>query len=155
MPVIKHQEVCSMCDGTGLYIGMAEKSGAAIICHNCDGNGEVTFIHKYKELRGGRVYRYGIRRVFKKNPGILIVEDSRYKLEDFGGMPYEDWYAGKSFPKQHEMRFVVCPAWWYRKINWDECNTNLLGSRYSDCKFFNQKKICWSRWDQERNNEGV
>ena len=30
---------CSSCSGTGLYRGMAEKVGTAVVCLNCDGTG--------------------------------------------------------------------------------------------------------------------
>jgi len=32
---------CSACKGTGLYVGMAEREGAAVVCSRCKGTGKV------------------------------------------------------------------------------------------------------------------
>ena len=39
---------CKACNGTGLYVGMAERDGVAVQCHNCNGNGWV--IYEYNEF---------------------------------------------------------------------------------------------------------
>jgi hypothetical protein len=73
-------------------------------------------------------------------------------LETFGGLPYEDWKAGKPFTPGTEMRRSTCPAWWYqctdydKKPNWDECGFGV----FSKCKHFAEKQRCWERSDSEQ-----
>lgn len=47
---------CDSCDGTGLYSGMCEGEGRAVICISCDGQGWHMFSYKVfvkrKNLRG-------------------------------------------------------------------------------------------------------
>jgi hypothetical protein len=79
---------CPACDGTGLYSGMGERDGAAVVCSRCSGTGMVTlsgrrFVHR-------RRVKPDVRRVFHHNPGIQIGEGNGLRLEDFGGMPVEE-----------------------------------------------------------------
>ena len=56
---------CPACHGTGLYQGMCEQDGCAVVCTKCDGKGYTTF--QYNEFTGKKV-KEGIKRVFgKKN----------------------------------------------------------------------------------------
>lgn len=147
----KVNQVCQSCGGTGLYVGMAERDGAAVVCSSCKGTGCQTFVHEY-EVFEKRKERKGIKRVYKTNPGICIGEGNNCKLEDFGGMPYQDWNNGKDFPKGSENRKYTCPAWWYQSENyelkpkWKECIG--FGS-FSSCKNFKCKEKCWKKWDKE------
>lgn len=34
---------CPACHGTGLYQGMCEQDGCAVVCTKCDGKGYTTF----------------------------------------------------------------------------------------------------------------
>ncbi len=155
--VIEFDEKCQSCDGTGLYSGMGERDGAAVVCHTCSGTGRHHFKHEYDEFIG-RIKSPKVERVFEVNPGICIgtgrAEVRRYLLSDFGGMDIEDWRKGKPFPRKSEMREFTCPAWWYqsadykKKPRWKQCNENLGGS-FSQCKHFRNKKECWMRWDRE------
>ena len=38
--VIEFDEKCKSCKGTGLYVGLAERDGAAVVCHTCKGTGK-------------------------------------------------------------------------------------------------------------------
>jgi len=153
MPVIKVVEKCKDCEGTGLYIGMAEKGGAAVVCHTCKGTGCREFIHEYEKFTG-RIDRTDVKRVYLANPGISIGEGNGYVLEDFGGMSYEEWKQGKEFAPGTENRKCTCPAWWYqtvdydKKPNWKECSST-WGTSFSQCKNFSTKEMCWKRWDEE------
>lgn len=146
-------QVCSMCSGTGLYSGMAERDGAAVLCRVCSGTGCEKFTHTYQRFKG-RIPVTDVKRVFEVNPGILVGVDqaSGLTLEDFGGMPYEDWAAGKKFPPKSEMRNHTCPAWWYqeadykREPEWDECTSF---GWHSGCRHFKEKDKCWRRFDRE------
>lgn len=140
---------CFACEGTGLYVGMAERDGAAVVCGKCKGVGEeeITIVGR---TFSGRKKRPGIKKVFQSNPGILISDQLA------GGKKYSEWWCGDGFKPGEEMRTHTCPAWWYqsadysKKPDWEEC-VNTLGSRFSDCAHFQEKKKCWERFDRERN----
>lgn len=141
-------EQCSACKGTGLYKGMAERDGYAVVCHRCDGTGKYHFVHEYEEFTG-RKKLDNVSTVVQYNPGIVL--GKRDDLE-FGGMDYEYWLKTGVFPPKSEMRYFVCPAWWYQtadyklKPEWDKC----IGcGSFRNCKHFDQKNKCWDRWDEE------
>jgi hypothetical protein len=149
--VIEFDQTCPCCTGTGLFVGMAERDGAAVVCHDCNGTGCQHTKIGYDTFEGRRD-RPGVRRVWAVNPGICIGTNlGQYHLDDFGGMLYRDWAAGQPFPPGSEMRKFTCPAWWYqsadytRKPDWPECK---LG-RFSDCSSYRDKAGCWQRWDRE------
>lgn len=144
---------CTTCKGTGLYVGMGERCGAAVVCHQCKGTGCHKRVIEWDDFEQ-RKERDDVRRVLKTNPGICVGEDKEKGplLEDFGGMPYEDWLEGKPFPPKSEMRQFCCPAWWYqseaygKKPKWDEC---IAVGTFASCKQFCNKEQCWKRWDEE------
>jgi hypothetical protein len=151
--VIKFNQRCKICKGTGLYQDFAEQEGAAIVCHSCKGKGWYHTIITYHDFEG-KIKKQGVIRVFQYNPGIGIgksqLKDIRF--EDFGGMSYEDWSKGKPFPSGSEMRKYTCPSWWYqvvdykKKPEWKKCC--IFGS-FSNCQHFKNKSQCWSEWDKE------
>ncbi len=149
---IKHQ--CESCDGTGLYVGMAERDGAAVVCSSCKGKGWQESVFQPFTVRKKKP---GVRRVFQVNVGIVIGENEKVKLEDFGGMPIKNWLAGEPFGRGTEMRKYSCPKWWaqsteHSSVKWKECDT-FLGRMFSDCGFFKNKADCWERWDSEKGNK--
>ena len=143
---------CNACKGTGIYVGLAERDGAGVVCHTCKGSGCKTIVVEWEEF-DGREERSDVSRVVEVNPGICIGEgkSASYDLHDFGGMSYQEWRFGKPFPPKSEMRKFVCPAWWYqtadyqRKPNWDKCTCGV----FSACKHFHEKSKCWAQWDRE------
>lgn len=150
---IEFFEKCKSCGGTGLYVGFGEANGAAVVCECCEGTGKFHFIHEYEEFET-RVERKEIKRVFETNPGIGIgSNDKDIFLEDFGGMPYEEWKKTGKFPPKSEMRMYVCPAWWYQGVDydkipqWDEC---ISCGTFSNCKMFKNKQKCWEKFDSEK-----
>ena len=149
---IKFDEECKSCKGTGLYIGLAEKDGAAVVCSTCKGTGCYRFSHEYEKFTG-RKENKKIKRVFKTNPGVMIGISPALVLADFGGIPYYDWHKGVAFPEKSEMRKFSCPAWWYqcvdygnKKPRWKEC---IVCGTFSSCPSFKKKENCWMRWDVE------
>ena len=153
---IEFDEMCKSCSGTGLYIGIAERDGAAVVCRKCKGTGCFHFKHEYEPFTERRESESTIRQVYETNPGICIGtgENGEYRLGDFGGMPYQDWLDGKGFAIGMENRRSTCPAWWYQSANynlkpsWEECNFGM----FSGCKHFSNKHQCWQRWDLENRN---
>ena len=51
---------CGSCGGTGLYRGMCESEGTAVICINCGGTGAEK--HTYKEYTG-RKHKTGVNKI--------------------------------------------------------------------------------------------
>lgn len=152
--VIEFDQECPSYKGTGLYQGMGESPKAAVVCHMCEGSGCKHTKIEYDDFVE-RKKRDGVVRVYRTNPGIKIGEGNGHKLEDFGGMPYEDWLEGESFYPGTEDRQHTCPAWFYqsadssKKPDWKECGWGM----FSDCKHFPCKSECWKRWDKEFGNE--
>ena len=142
--VIEFDENCKSCQGTGLYMGRAERDGAAVVCHICDGTGCHHVKIQYDNF-DGRVGRWDVDRVFKTNPGMCLGKKfpggSIKELSEFGGMPYSDWVCGLPFPAKSENRKYTCPAWWYQSADyakkpiWSECP--ILGC-FRDCKHFGE-----------------
>jgi len=146
--VIEYDCECSSCRGTGVFNGMAERDGYAVVCHTCKGTGKTHKRYEYDDFTG-RKHRDGIHHVVESNPGIVLggIEF------DFGGQLYEDWEAGTPFPAGSEMRHFTCPAWWYqgvdyeKKPRWEEC----VGvGMFSQCPHFSRKVDCWARFDREQ-----
>jgi len=97
----------------------------------------------------GRKPRTDIVRIYETNPFAVIRVSQETSLEDFGGMPYEDWLQGKPFPPKSEMRKFTCPAQWFNgkiHFSWDTCTR---GS-FSLCAHYAEKDKCWERWDTEQ-----
>lgn len=144
---------CTSCGATGLYCGMAERNGAAVICHTCKGTGCQRITYEWTDFKV-RKSRKGVRRVYLTNPGIVIGEGNGHELKDFGGMTFAEWKKGKPFPPESEDRAHTCPAWFWqaadykRKPNWDECLES-LGRSFSACPHFKAKAQCWKRFDRE------
>lgn len=151
---IEFDEVCKSCKGTGLYVGMAERDGAAVVCHTCDGSGCHHFKYEYDEFKKRRDPPNGVVRVFRANPGICIGSGGGYRLEDFGGIPVAEWKKKGKFPTGSENRRHTCPAWFYqtadysKKPDWKACYS-ALGGTFSSCDCFKNKEACWARWDKE------
>ncbi len=141
---------CVSCKGTGIYVGIGERDGFAVVCHTCDGTGKETVAIEYQEFTG-RKRRKDVHTVIEVNPGITAGLGNGCTKESFGGMLYKDWLAGKPFAPKTEMRQYTCPAWWYqtadykKKPEWDECGCG----RFSCCAHFPNKQACWERWDKE------
>jgi len=83
--------VCTACGGTGVYSGMCEAKGTAVVCINCDGTGcEVIKYEPFVER--------------KKRRGIKTVHQSRGRLIPTGVGPkegsvtYKEFLSGKMPP---------------------------------------------------------
>jgi len=142
----RQEAKCPLCKGTGIYVGIGEKDGAGIVCHDCKGTGKKEIVMEWENFEGKQI-RQDIKRVYECNPGICVNASS-----EFGGMPYENWLIGEPFPLGSENRKYICPAWWYQSVknelrpHWGEC----IGcGSFSNCPSFAQKEKCWQRWDKE------
>ena len=157
--VIEFDQECKSCKGTGLYVGIAERDGAAVVCNVCKGKGCHHVKIEYDDFLERNTHE-NVEQVYECNPGVVIGKGERgdkFKLSDFGGMPYSNWLSGVSFSPGMENRKFTCPVWWYqnadysKKPNWIECVG--AGSTFSKCPHFAEKDKCWERWDKEQNHE--
>ena len=153
--VIEWVQRCLGCDGTGLYIGRAERDGVAVVCRECRGTGKRECRIEYEEFVG-RERRPNVERVVQVNPGVRMGEVNG-STAWVGGMTYEDWLAGKPFVPGMEMREHTCPAEWYQSANyalkpqWDWCS-GFWG--FPNCRHFVTKSFCWRQWDLEFGGKG-
>jgi hypothetical protein len=153
--VLEFDECCPSCRGSGLYRGMAEHNGFAVVCHTCNGTGCHRAKYEYDDFDGKKLSD-NVHTVIRVNPGIGVgIDESRgFTKESFGGMPYKDWLDGKPFPPKSEMRKYTCPCWWYQsadynlKPDWDWCMES-FGTTFSECNHFCIKEVCWERFDKE------
>ena len=154
---------CQSCKGTGLFVGMAERDGWAVVCHKCKGKGHHKHRFVYEEF-DGRVPRDNVVQVLEVNPGIVVGLQGSGRMfthKSFGGMSYEEWAKGESFPQGSENREFCCPASWYqsadydRRPEWEEC---IGAGAFSNCSRFRGKVGCWERFDsndKERAEHGL
>ena len=138
---------CKQCRGTGLYTGLGEKDGMAVVCSNCRGTGEYWII--YLPFTGQKT-RDDVTRVVQTNPGIRITPEITQ-----GGVSYQEWQQDPGSVEQRgrEVREHYCPAWWYQSADsnkqpkWTECQKV---SSFPKCPLFHRKEECWKRFDQEQ-----
>ena len=154
---IAFDQECDACQGKGVYIGLAERDGASVVCRRCKGDGHYTYKHVYRVFTGLKPAEAS--RVYAVNPGVCV---SATSLITPGGVTYAEWLKDPASPRAPgvELRENTCPAWWYqaaeykKKPQWDECHSAFSFPR---CEFFPAKDKCWERWDRmtEANPEGV
>ena len=164
MSVFEADASCASCKGTGLYVGMAERDGAAVVCHTCKGTGCQHLKVVYEPFLAQQPSPPTVERVYRVNPGIVIGKGKpgEYRLADFGGVPVNDWHRDPSCVNRPgaENRQFTCPAWWYQsadsklKPDWndEERKCSAFGS-FSGCKHFHEKAGCWAKFDREQARE--
>lgn len=151
-----YAEECDACSGTGLYVGMAERDGFAVVCSKCRGTGRVKCSAL---LFTGRKDRLDVRveRVLEVNPGICVGRVPGGGMDSFGGIGIEAWKAGRGFPRGSEMREHVCPAWWFQCANYrlkPEYPGCIHAGIFSKCIHFRTRAACWMQWDAEHPEGG-
>ena len=144
---------CVACRGTGLYAGEGERDGAAVVCHNCKGEGQEVVSVSGVAFTGRR--QRDVKRVYLYNPGICIGEGEALTLRDFGGIPYSEWLGlsyPTEFPQYTEMRGFACPFLWTGQDAAVEkccgCNDVMTaGCSIFKCPRFSDKAVCWGLYD--------
>ena len=150
---------CSACKGTGLYQGMAEHDGAAVVCNRCGGTGKVKVKLRYKKF-AGRKKRKGVKRVFDGSHGFFIsandvtTEEREIPFSEWG-CAYRDWLRG-AVPVP--MYGLICP---YLHTNQHlqtedvnglyetRCRPNLkCGGSITKCPLWNEKDKCWEIFEE-------
>jgi hypothetical protein len=145
---------CTSCEGSGLYVGFAEKDGMAVVCSTCKGTGVVHRVIEWDDPPiGGPTPRDDVAWVLECNAGVFTGIGDEFPPGSFGGMSYDDWRAGRSFVRGMEMRQHVCPHWWYQSACRD--NYPYRGERcgprgsFTGCEHFPNKAVCWAIYDIE------
>jgi hypothetical protein len=151
---------CPACNGTGVYQGMCERGGTAVICHRCDGTGAYTYRFEYN-LFQGRQINPNVDRVYESSydyvisTGILEFKTESGPISinmDKEGVSYKEFLQGK-MPKHIES--LRCPlradqdACHKIKGFVDECeslNGGWIGT-ISSCKYQPFKHKCWERFN--------
>ena len=129
---------CESCQGSGLYIGWAEKDGAAVICSKCGGTGEY-WMH-YTPFTGRKERPEVVRRIWKKNTGWRITPDNSE-----GSMTLDEWKDNPdaiNLP-ENAMQDKACPAVWYYDYPFDQCNKVM---RFDHCPWWHSKEKCWQAY---------
>jgi len=150
---------CDSCKGTGLYAGFAEKDGARVVCHSCNGKGEVKVSLSWNKFLARKTDK-GATRVYTNGMGYAItdkdVTSKEGRFMPFGqyGCSYQDWLNGIE-PKPLE--FLGCP---YQETSQglqcddknnlykNRCKENIGWGRITDCKLFSNKGKCWKIYNK-------
>lgn len=147
---------CPLCNGTGVYSGIAEGEGVGVICYECNGTGAYTY--SYKNFTG-RKTKKGIKRVYltgsqyKLGTGKVTFSNGIGEIDmDKEGVSYDEFLNGK-IPKH--IRKLSCPmvadqgACHDRKGFVDKCNQ--IHGEYlfnlTECKNQANKEQCWDRFE--------
>ena len=155
----KAKAVCEDCGGTGLYQGMAERDGAAIVCNTCKGTGCEDICISYEPFVKRKLKR-GIKRVFKSSCGYMhgaedVTTKEGVKITfSAGGCTYEDWLKGAD-PKP--VKELYCPYLWTGQhlqskdvgdLYKNRCNNTLCGGLITGCKYYKDKIECWKIYEE-------
>lgn len=143
---------CPACQGTGLYIGMAERNGAAIVCHQCKGSGCYHYQYSYK-LFTKRKIRNDVKRVFGNSCGYIhsaedVVADGKTIKFSKGGASYQEWLNGK---EPEPLKELYCPLQWSGQ-RWHSplhCKDNFWGGYISECPKRCDMAKCWELYEKE------
>ena len=151
---------CDSCKGTGLYKGIAERDGAAVICHTCDGTGKTTFKRTFNKFKG-RVKREDVNRVYSI-AGEYVITDEDVNATPSGqvlfsqfGCSYADWFEKGATPKpietlhcpyQHTNQSMQHSDHQANKLYKEECSDSLNWGLISDCKNRKNMAGCWRRY---------
>jgi len=157
MKTIEMKIECQSCKGTGLYCGIAEGEGTAVICNKCNGSGAYNYKFKYNDFTGRnktksvkRVYLNGTQ--YKIGLGIINYSGVGKVNMDKEGVSYDDFFSG-AMPSH--IKQLGCPMMADQgachKINGftDMCN-DLNGGwldLITSCKNKCNASQCWERFE--------
>jgi len=141
---------CQKCNGTGLYVGAAERDGAAVVCRTCKGTGKYHHKFTYTEFTN-RTPRDDVERVFKTSCGYVhtakdVVAEGKTIEFSKGGVSYSEWLAGGD-PKP--LKNLYCPLQftgqsWKSPIH---CRDNFFCGMIPDCPARSRMAECWELYE--------
>ncbi len=154
---------CPSCKGTGVYVGLAERDGAAVVCNTCKGTGKYNYQFEYEEFTGLK-QRDNISRVFKKGYG-LVIAPRKIDFKGIGeidmnkeGVSYNDFLNGHipEHSKQLACPMIADQGACHEIIGFvKECEClageMLFGRLLSECNNQPNKLGCWKRFEQAQN----
>lgn len=149
MPSIDLDILCADCKGTGLYDGMAERDGVAVVCTQCTGSGRYAYHFEYQPFTERQPAPSAITRVHVGRGYIL----SEQHPECDGGVPVTEYVPGMTVPADEKL---YCPylythqEWCAKPEKWHEdyppAAPILAGAYISSCKHWGDKSDCWRRF---------
>ena len=141
---------CQSCGGTGLYVGLDERDGAAVVCYTCKGTGKQHHKFTYEEFTE-RVVRDDVRRVFKTTCGYVhsaddVVADAETILFSTAGVSYERWLLGN---EPMPLKTLYCPKMWtHQKWDSESCKKHCrAGSSINHCPNKCNMAQCWEEYE--------
>jgi len=158
--VLKGKTECQSCKGTGLYVGMAENDGAAVICYDCEGEGFMHVTDSYPKFTE-RKKKKSVKRVFKTAGGygisgedITNTKGERIRFSQFG-VPYDEWLNGGKpkpiedlhCPYMHTSQTMQDKDHQAHKLYKERCSKKWF-NYIPDCQHYKSKDICWKRYHE-------
>lgn len=152
---------CKSCKGTGVYVGMGERDGAAVVCSTCKGTGKQHYVVKYT-LFTKRKIRDDVKRVYKRGYGYCLAP----KLIDFKrigpvdmtkeGVSYEEFLNGEM---PEHIKALACPMLADQgmvhgtELYEKKCHIFIgAGDSIVQCPCYGQRAECWEMFDKEKGN---
>jgi hypothetical protein len=148
--------VCKSCGGTGLYAGVAERDGSAVVCHTCIGSGKQAWHFEYEPFEQRRPAPEAITRVHLARGYVL----SETHPGCDGGVPVSEYEPGMVVPADEKL---YCP-YLYTSQDWcarpevpdwgGEPRPPVLAGQYiSSCKHWDDKATCWRLFHAEASSD--
>jgi len=144
---------CPACAGTGLYVGMAERDGAAVICRKCQGTGKYHYVYEYTPFERRNI-RNDVIRVFAKSCGYVHtaldtkLEDGTFIQFSKCGVDYQSWLGGA---KPKPIKELYCPLQWTGQ-KWSSplyCRGAYIGGCIGSCPKRGEMAKCWEYYDND------
>lgn len=151
---------CPSCKGTGVYLGLAESKGVAVVCNKCKGTGAYNYVYSYNEFTGRKI-KDNVKRVYlsggvyKIGLGKLNFGDGIGEIDmDKEGVSYAKFLNGKM---PTHIKKLGCPmlvdqgACHEIKGFTEECDklNNGWVNYIPECKYSPFKEKCWERFEKE------
>ena len=160
MKKIEMEIECPSCAGTGVYQGMAEGTGTAVVCNKCNGTAKFLYKYQYNEFTG-RKRAIGVKQVYlpsryKLGLGKIVFANGIGEIDmDKEGVSYEEFLEGKM---PEHIKALECPV----LANQGACHnllgflnmceeingSSLFGKSITDCKNQPNKLECWKRFER-------
>ena len=144
------------------YVGAGEARGAAVVCHDCRGQGSYAVEHRFAPPAQRKPPPEEVTHVWARNPWVGLSPEHCVGADGKpdGGVPVAEFDRDPEAPfaRGREMRTHVCPAWWGTGLKGAElpaslekkCSVGLpLNGRFSRCDHFADKDGCWKEYDRD------
>ena len=157
MKKIELEIECEACDGTGLYSGMGESKGLAVVCRKCKGSGKYMYKFEYNDFTGlkerGDIERVYLPTGYKLGLGIINFDGVGEIDMNKKGVSYSEFLEGK---RPNRIKEIECPMMadqgaCHRVEGFvDGCNDLGIGwgGTISNCKNQCNRMECWERYEK-------